>query len=83
MYSATLVFSPESETIAKAIEAALLPEAGRELPKAESRVLRAGADVTVAIDAEDASSLRAAVNSYVRWAKTAEDAARVALGSKN
>ncbi len=50
---------------------ALRPEAGRDVPKT-CVSMRASKDcLTLTIDAEDTSALRAAVNSYLRWADVA------------
>ena len=57
---------------------ALAPEAGREIPKTSVRVTGRGKSLTLTIDAEDTGALRAAVNSYLRWADVAAGAARVA-----
>lgn len=61
---------------ARALAGALGVEAGQDLPKATSRVEARGDAVWIAIDARDAASLRAAVNSYLRWARVALEAAR-------
>jgi KEOPS complex subunit Pcc1 len=58
-----------------AVLAALKPEASRELPRAMARVWTEGKTLNLEIKAEDAISLRAAVNSYLRWVKVAADAA--------
>ena len=50
---------------------ALSPEAGREIPGTRVRVSGRGKTVTLLIEAEDAGALRAAVNSYLRWADVA------------
>jgi KEOPS complex subunit Pcc1 len=50
---------------------ALAPEAGREIPGTRVTVAGRGATVTLTIEAEDAGALRAAVNSYLRWADVA------------
>jgi tRNA threonylcarbamoyladenosine modification (KEOPS) complex Pcc1 subunit len=56
---------------AKVVHGALRPEVGRDVPKARV-TLRASRDrLTLTIDAEDTSALRAAVNSYLRWADVA------------
>jgi len=57
-----------------AVLAALRPESSRELPRAQARVWSEGATLHLEIQAEDAVSLRAAVNSYLRWVKVAADA---------
>jgi len=49
----------------------LAPEAGREIPGTRVRIAGRGPTVTLTIEAEDASALRAAVNSYLRWADVA------------
>jgi KEOPS complex subunit Pcc1 len=60
-----------------AVLAALEPEASRELPRARAKVWTEGKTLHLEIQAEDAISLRAAVNSYLRWVKVAADASAV------
>lgn len=69
-------FSPD---LAKAVHGALLPETGGDVPKSMSRVVLEEGGVRVLVEAEDLSSLRAAVNSYLRWVDAAERAARLGL----
>ena len=76
-HQATLRFS-YPEPIATAVHGALAPETEAQVPKTRSDVTREGGLVRVQIDAEDLSALRAAVNSYARWAEAAERAARLA-----
>lgn len=57
-----------------AVMAALKPESPRELPRAQAKVWTEGKTLHLEIQAEDAISLRAAVNSYLRWVKVAADA---------
>jgi len=57
-----------------AVMAALKPESSRELPRAQAKVWTEGKTLHLEIQAEDAISLRAAVNSYLRWVKVAADA---------
>jgi KEOPS complex subunit Pcc1 len=57
-----------------AVMAALKPESERELPRAQAKVWTEGKTLHLEIQAEDAVSLRAAVNSYLRWVKVAADA---------
>lgn len=57
-----------------AVLAALRPESSRELPRAQARVWTEGKTLHLEIQAEDAVSLRAAVNSYLRWVKVAAEA---------
>ncbi|OGS49337.1 MAG: hypothetical protein A3K68_02260 [Euryarchaeota archaeon RBG_16_68_13] len=56
---------------------ALRPEAGRDVPKARVRVSGRRGAVTLTIEADDTSALRAAVNSYLRWADVAARVRRV------
>lgn len=65
---------------ARALAGALAPEtASGEVPKTRATcALDAEGALRIDIDADDLSSLRAAVNSYLRWADAAERAARLA-----
>ncbi len=56
---------------ASVVRQALAPEAGRDVPPAQVTVFGSGRPVTITIDAEDTSALRAAVNSYRRWSDVA------------
>jgi KEOPS complex subunit Pcc1 len=77
MRRATITFAgPE----AKVVHGALRPEAGRDLPKAQVTLRSSRDRVTLTIDAEDTSALRAAVNSYLRWADVAIRVRREAQG---
>ena len=78
MHEGSLLFSFTSEALADAVSGALAPETESEVPKTRSEVSRAGAEVRVRIEAEDLASLRAALNSYLRWADAADRAARLA-----
>ena len=60
----------------RAVLAALGPEASRDVPRACAKVSADGPVLTLEITAEDSASLRAAVNSYLRWVKLAAGAAR-------
>jgi tRNA threonylcarbamoyladenosine modification (KEOPS) complex Pcc1 subunit len=66
--------------IALAVEGALSPESTSEVPKTSGRTTRTGETVRVELTAEDLSSLRAALNSYLRWADAAERAAKLGNG---
>ena len=61
-----------------AVLAALEPEVSRELPRARAKVWTEGKTLHLEIEAEDAISMRAAVNSYLRWVKVAADASAAA-----
>jgi len=68
MHRATITLvGPE----AKVVYGALRPETGREVPKTRVTVRSVRDRMTVTIDARDTSALRAAVNSYLRWADLA------------
>ncbi len=56
---------------ASVVRQALAPEAGRDVPKARVSVAGSGRKVVITIDADDTGALRAAVNSYLRWADVA------------
>lgn len=69
MFRATLtVRSPFASNVADAIG----PEAGREIPRTRAEVSHADDRMTLALDADDLSALRAALNSYIRWMSIAE-----------
>ncbi|MHB8604022.1 MAG: KEOPS complex subunit Pcc1 [Thermoplasmatota archaeon] len=67
-----LEFSSERE--ARIVHDALAPEAAAELARARATLTRDGAKVIAVLEAADPAALRAAVNSFLRWAKVAEDA---------
>ena len=56
---------------ARVVLEALRPEMGRDVPKARVSVRASRSRMVLMIDAEDTSALRAAVNSYLRWADVA------------
>ncbi len=56
---------------AKVVYGSLRPEAGRDVPGARASMRLAGNRLTLTIDAEETGALRAAVNSYLRWADIA------------
>ena len=56
---------------ADVVRQALAPEAGRDLPRATVAISGSGSRVVVTIEADDTAALRAAVNSYLRWADVA------------
>jgi KEOPS complex subunit Pcc1 len=56
---------------AKVVYGALRPEAGRDVPKARVSLRSSHDRLTLTIDADDTGALRAAVNSYLRWADVA------------
>ena len=68
MRRATITFAGPD---AKVVYESLRPEAGRDVPKARVSLRAVRGRVTLTIDADDTSALRAAVNSYLRWADVA------------
>jgi len=70
MLSATITLSTEN---ADAIYGAISPEAGREIPRTKVSAARYDNQVALHIEATDMAALRAALNSYLRWIKIAED----------
>jgi len=69
MFRATLaVTSPFASNVARAIG----PEAGREIPRTRAEVRSSAGSMTLTLDADDLSALRAALNSYIRWMCVAE-----------
>jgi tRNA threonylcarbamoyladenosine modification (KEOPS) complex Pcc1 subunit len=76
----SLVFDFDSPSEADAVEAALLPEMGADVPGSRAALHRAGQRITIEVAADDAGALRAAVNAYLRWVRTGLDVHRVARG---
>ncbi len=57
---------------------ALSPEMSERVPRTSVEVLAGDGEVTIRVEAEDLASLRAALNSYIRWADVAEETAEEA-----
>jgi tRNA threonylcarbamoyladenosine modification (KEOPS) complex Pcc1 subunit len=74
MYAATLEIEVRG-AVARAVEGALSVEAGGGIPKVETRLTRTDDDLRVDLVSEDLPSLRAAVNSFLRWAAMAAEVA--------
>ncbi len=53
------------------------PEAGRELPRTETEIAADGEAAVIRIKAADASSMRAALNSYLECIRIVEDIHRL------
>lgn len=66
---------PATRRHLEGLRQALLPEAGRGLPGATVRLrtLGQGRALEIRIEADSLASLRAAVNSYLRWTALALD----------
>lgn len=58
--------------ISRALVDSLGPEIEREIPRTEVNIIKDD-DITLEIHAEDTNALRAAINSYLRWAKVTMD----------
>ncbi len=68
MRRATIVLSgPDAGVVYEALR----PEMGRDVPKARISMRSARNRLTLTIDADDTSALRAALNSYLRWTEVA------------
>ena len=59
------------EKMASTIELALAPEAKEEMPRCDVHIDREAGDLILDFNADDTSSLRAALNSYLRWVEVA------------
>ncbi len=70
MPCAVLTFSGDD---AATVYGAISPEAGREIPRTKVSVNMDGGRMVLRLQASDLSALRAAINSYLRWVKIAED----------
>ena len=70
MPCAVLTFSGED---AATVYGAISPEAGREIPRTKVTVALDEGRMVLRLQASDLSALRAAINSYLRWVKIAED----------
>ena len=77
MYAASLELEVQG-AVARAVEGALSVEAGGGVPNVETKLTRTAEDLRVDLCSDDLPSLRAAVNSFLRWAtmaaQVAEDA---------
>jgi len=64
--------------VATGMAAALSVEADAGLPRVRASVARPGGAVVLRLEADDPSALRAALNSYLRWADLAANVSRTA-----
>lgn len=62
------------------VRRSLSPEAGRDIPGTSVTVRRTKGALVLSIEAEDTGALRAAVNSYLRWADVAVGVSREVTG---
>lgn len=63
---------------ADAVAGSLSPETAERIPRTRIEVERGEGEVTIRVEAQDLASLRAALNSYIRWANVAEETAEEA-----
>ena len=75
--TASFTFSFHSADDAKIIANALLPEIVHRIPKTRVELQVEKKDLLLTVTAKEVSSLRAAVNSYLRWIDTAVKVARL------
>ena len=59
---------------------ALSPELAERIPRTKISVEEREGEVLIDIEAEDRTALRAALNSYIRWANVAEETAEEVVG---
>jgi tRNA threonylcarbamoyladenosine modification (KEOPS) complex Pcc1 subunit len=78
--SASITLDLDTDAQADALEASLRPELGDEVPGSTAILRREGRTLLLEVHAEDAGAMRAALNSYLRWADTALRVHAVALG---
>jgi len=74
---AELTFRSEhAGVVAKAIS----PESSERIPRTRVSVTEDDGVIRVVVEAENVASLRAALNSYIRWMHVAEETAKEARG---
>ncbi|MDI6917534.1 MAG: KEOPS complex subunit Pcc1 [Thermoplasmatales archaeon] len=76
MKKAVFTFTLDEFT-ADIIAKSLLPESKRILPRTKVEIENKKNKLILSIMADDVSALRAAINSYLRWIKTAVDMSNV------
>lgn len=70
--SATITLKKEVAP-ADIVARSLYPETRREIPRSEVKIKEDDTSIYIEIAARDTNSLRAALNSYLRWMKITED----------
>jgi KEOPS complex subunit Pcc1 len=73
MQRATVTLTGPEATV---VRQALRPEAGRDVPKARVRISGSGSTLNIRVEADDSGALRAALNSYLRWADVASQVSK-------
>ena len=71
MKKANFTFNFDSIHDVKIISDSIYPEIKHKIPKTEVKLSVSGKKLFLEIKAKDISSLRAAINSYLRWINTA------------
>ena len=71
MKSAEFIFNFDSIDEAKIVTSSIDPEIKNKIPKTKVKTDLSGKTFKITIEAADLSSLRAAINSYLRWINTA------------
>jgi tRNA threonylcarbamoyladenosine modification (KEOPS) complex Pcc1 subunit len=61
---------------ADVVARALSPELSEKIPRTRISVQKGEGEVRISVEAEDPTALRAALNSYIRWANVAEETAK-------
>ena len=83
MRCAEIVLKLKGDT-ARIVANSLSPEVRREIPRTRTEIYQKGEEMHLKIKAQDTNALRAAVNSYIRWAKVAiESTELVNIKTKN
>ena len=71
MKKASFIFDFDSVDEASIVTSSIDPEIKNKIPKTKVKTSLSGKTFTITIEATDLSSLRAAINSYLRWINTA------------
>ncbi len=71
MKKACFTFEFDTNEEAKVIADSIYPEIKKRIPKTKVETKLSEKNFSIIIHAEDLSSLRAAINSYLRWINTA------------
>ena len=71
MKKVCFVFDFDTAKEASIVANSINPEIKNEIPKTKIETKLSGKTFSITIEAKDLSSLRAAINSYLRWINTA------------
>lgn len=71
MKKACFIFDFDTEEEASIVANSINPEIKNKIPKTNVETKLSGKIFSITIEAKDLSSLRAAINSYLRWINTA------------